>query len=435
MATKRLDRRTAFGVAHLVVAGMFVVFLGATHTFPPVVSFFLFAVPYVWIELHLVEVNDRLRTTSGAMLLLASGVWFGPDSAAFGMACLAILWPFVPADLHERRVFFPVVNLARTVIASGSAGLTLELLLPAEIDDSDSLLITAGAGAAAALVYAAVDLVQTRLIVRLAMQQTARLPWTDVGLVLVSQAAVGAVGGTLGATLRVVGIVLLPVFFMIYLIGQLAHRSYAAVREAQESTIRGFISTLEAKDMFVHGRTARVANLARMIGQDMGFSPKRIERIRWAALLHDVGAVAVPRDLLRNRRSLTDEEQAQLLVRTESVESELCQSDFLRPMMERAARVRVTFSESPQDDVTAEAQVVAVAKWFDSVTSPSVHGQALDRERALSQMRAESPHRYDPGVVDALSRVLEMNGSYDETAEIDSSRAPVGDAAEAAHDR
>ena len=68
--------------------------------------------------------------------------------------------------------------------------------------------------------------------------------------------------------------------------------------------------------MFVHGHTARVATFAGMIGQRLGYTPNDMERLRWAALLHDIGAVAVPRDLLRNRRSLTDEEQGRSFWRT-----------------------------------------------------------------------------------------------------------------------
>ena len=435
MAGRRWDRRTAFAVAHLLVAGIFVVFLAVTHTFPNIVSFLVFAIPYVWIELHSVEVNDKLRATSGAMVLLSAGVWFGPGSAALGMACMGILWPFVPADFRERRVFFPAVNLAQMVIAGGCAGLILELSLPQEIGDPASLLVTAAASTLAALVYTALNSLQVRMIVRVALGQTQLFPWTDMSLILVWQAAMGAIGGTLGATLKVVGIVLLPIFFVVYLIGQLAYKSYADLREAHESTIRGFIKTLEAKDMFVHGHTARVAGFARMIGEEMGFSPNRMELIRWAALLHDVGAVAVPRDLLIHRRSLTDEEQAQLLANTENVESELLQSDFLRPMMERAARLRLRFSESPDDEVTADAQVLAVAKWFDSVTNTRVQGQSLTQERALSQLRSESPGRYDPEVVDAFTRTLQASGFQYGAVEYDSSKTREDYAKEAMYDR
>ena len=215
----------------------------------------------------------------------------------------------------------------------------------------------------------------------------------------------------LGATLAFIGtIVLLPVFFVVYLIGQLAFQSYADLRQAQESTIQGFIKALEAKDMFVHGHTARVASFAQMIGRQLNLGAQRMDRLRWAALLHDVGAVGVPRDLLRNRRSLSEGEQAELLADMQAVEHELYQSDFLRPMMERAARLRLRFSEAPPDEITADAQILAVAKWFDSVTNPRVREQAFTQERSLAQLEAESPSRYDPEVVAAFAAALKSSG-------------------------
>lgn len=238
---------------------------------------------------------------------------------AYGLApdLLRLVWrawafsgPSFLQTFESGAFSFRAVNLAQMVIAGGCAGLILELSLPQEIGDPASLLVTAAASTLAALVYTALNSLQVRMIVRVALGQTQLFPWTDMSLILVWQAAVGTIGGTLGATLKVVGIVLLPIFFVVYLIGQLAYKSYADLREAHESTIRGFIKTLEAKDMFVHGHTARVAGFARMIGEEMGFSPNRMELIRWAALLHDVGAVAVPRDLLIHRRSLTDKELA-----------------------------------------------------------------------------------------------------------------------------
>ena len=143
----------------------------------------------------------------------------------------------------------------------------------------------------------------------------------------------------------------------------------------------------------------------------------------------------MPRDLLRNRRSLTDEEQAQLLTNMQNVERELHESDFLRPMMERAARLRDRFSDSPDDDVTPDAQILAVAKWFDSVTNTRVQGQALTQERALSQLKSESPYRYDLRVVEAFERALDASGFQYGAVEYDSNKTLEDYAREAMYDR
>lgn len=433
---RRLNRRALFAAGYLVLALLCLGLLFRTQQFPHPVFFAVFAIPYVWLEIHSVEINDKLRVSSSVMVLLSAGVWFGEGAAALGMACMAGLWPLVPADIQQRRVFFPVVNFAQYVISAAAAGLVLDLMIRADLSGPTLLVNTALAAVAAATVHSILTSLQVRLIVRVGLRQSQVAPWTDMGRIIATFAVLGAIGGMLGATLKAMNnIVLLPIFFVIYLIGQLAFQSYADLRQAHESTVRGFIKTLEAKDMFMHGHTARVATFAGMIGEELDYTPNQLERLRWAALLHDVGAVAVPRDLLRNRRSLTDEEQAQLLANMENVEQELLESDFLRPMMERAARLRMRFSESPKDEITADAQVLAVAKWFDSVTNTRVQGQAMTQERALAQLRAESPYRYDPKVVEAFARVLQASGFQYGAVEYDSTKTLEDYAKEAMYDR
>ena len=343
-AGRHLDRRTVTGAMYLLASLTVLVVLGFTRDAPPPLVLLLFVVPYLWLEIHTVEVNDRLRISSSIMVLLSAGVFFGPGSRALGMAILAGVWPFVPADFKERRVFFPIISFGQLILSAAAAGFVLDLLAPAVVTDETALIRTAGAAVVAAMVFSGINMVHLQFIRSVVLRPSQMAPWTDMRNLVLSYTALGAIGGMLGASLVFMGtIVLLPIFFIIYLIGQLAFQSYADLRQAHESTVRGFIKTLEAKDMFVHGHTARVASFARMIGEELNFSANRMERIRWAALLHDVGAVAVPRDLLRNRRSLTDEEQAQLLANMENVEQELIESDFLRPMMGASRPVTYAF--------------------------------------------------------------------------------------------
>ena len=78
-----VNRRTLFAAVYLALALAVLVAL-YIDAGPPTTTLFLyfavFAVPYVWLEVHSVEVNDKLRVSSSVMVLLSAGVWFG-DSA------------------------------------------------------------------------------------------------------------------------------------------------------------------------------------------------------------------------------------------------------------------------------------------------------------------------------------------------------------------
>ncbi|MGH7511120.1 MAG: HD-GYP domain-containing protein, partial [Gemmatimonadales bacterium] len=147
----------------------------------------------------------------------------------------------------------------------------------------------------------------------------------------------GFVGGLLGATYHIVGPVTLPMIFVVFAVGYLTFSSYGQLREAHEATIRGFIKALEAKDLYTRGHTERVAYFAQLIGEELGYRGTRLERLRIAALIHDVGKLAVPRDLIRKSGRLSDAEYAEMQRHAHMVEDILAEVDFLRPMVEIAS--------------------------------------------------------------------------------------------------
>ena len=123
----------------------------------------------------------------------------------------------------------------------------------------------------------------------------------------------------------------LPLTFVVFFVGHMTFSSYSLLREAQESTLRGFIKALEAKDLYTRGHTERVAYFSELIGKELGFSGTQLERLRWAALIHDVGKLAVPRELIRKRARLTDEEYEHMQEHVHLVE-DLGRSSGVRPI-------------------------------------------------------------------------------------------------------
>jgi hypothetical protein len=400
-------------VAALFAASGAVILVAAVaiQEFPPIPLLLAFMATNAFFEWRGVEVNDRLFFSGGAMISLTAGVVFGADSAILGMSLVAVTGSVQPRDWRERRWFQPAANFGQLIVSAAAGGLALSLLLPTATSGDVAVLVqTIGASLAAAVVMAALGSVQVSWIVRHAFGRTDVRPWSGMQSILAAYLAMGTVGGVLGAAYTRMGNESFPLLLAIFAIAHLAASSYADLREAHEATMRGFIKALEAKDMFTHGHTGRVAAFARLIGEELGWSADRLELIRWSALLHDVGTLAVPRDLLRNRDNLSDAEDRQVLESTETVEQVLAESEFLRPMMERAARRRVLFSQAPEDQITADAQVLAVAKQFDYVTSGKSHDAAVSQDVALANLRAESPYRYDPEIVAALATALEKEG-------------------------
>lgn len=198
----------------------------------------------------------------------------------------------------------------------------------------------------------------------------------------------------------------LPLFIVPILMARQSFSSYLELKNAQEAMVRTLIRALEAKDPYTSGHAERVAVYAQYMGGEFNFAPRRMERLRFAALMHDIGKLIVPNHLLNKPGKLTEEEFAQVRKHEDVSVEVLGRIDFLRPVAPSASS---EFSHYRPDEAKhpIEPYIVHVADAYDAMTSTRSYRKALPQEIAFGELRDKAGTQFHPDAVEALITAVE----------------------------
>ena len=391
-------------VGSAVVAGL--LFLQALPQ--PLWLWAVLAAAFVALDFSSVEVEDRLFISSAMMVAFTAAVIFGRDSAVLAAVLMTAFAVVHPDDLRQRRWRQPALNFGQLVISAAVGIAVFFPFLPeGPVAAADLPLLAAGA-ALAALVYDWVNFRLVRFIVARLYPDDTRIPWSRMMTNHAALAVLGAFGGILGAAYVLVGPVILPLMFIAFLVGHVGFATYSRLRQAHEDTVRGLVKALEALDPYTRGHTERVARFTRMTAERLLLEPDRLERLRWAALIHDVGKVAVPAPLVHKPGPLTDDEYREMVKHMKVVEDLLAQVDFLAPMVDICSAHHTVMS----GDVAGaplEGRILAVADAFDAMTSTRSYRAAVTQATAFAELRRRSD-LFGTEVVEALIGAIEDAG-------------------------
>jgi diguanylate cyclase (GGDEF)-like protein/putative nucleotidyltransferase with HDIG domain len=176
--------------------------------------------------------------------------------------------------------------------------------------------------------------------------------------------------------------------------------------------VSSLTSVLERRDEQMRGHAHRVSNLATAIAQQMRLNGKQVFQITMAALLHDVGKVAMPDALLQKTGRLSSSEQALIEEHTalgaQILEANPFSSD-LAPVV-RYHHEQWDGSGYPEhlvgEHIPLAARIIAVAEAYDGLQRESPYEQYGSAEEALMRTQEQAGRQLDPGIVQSLSQVI-----------------------------
>lgn len=185
-----------------------------------------------------------------------------------------------------------------------------------------------------------------------------------------------------------------------------------ALREVNEQTITAFVQAVDAKDPHTAEHSVNVAEYAQAIALELGLGPEDVSRIYSAALLHDIGKIAVPDSILNKPDRLNSEEWT--IIKRHPVESVKIIGG-IGPFKSYVPGVRhhherIDGRGYPDglsgDTVPLDARIIGVADAFEAMTSDRAYRSALTVAEAVEELRLGSGTQFDQDVVHALIKVL-----------------------------
>jgi PAS domain S-box-containing protein/putative nucleotidyltransferase with HDIG domain len=184
------------------------------------------------------------------------------------------------------------------------------------------------------------------------------------------------------------------------------------LRRSLNSTIQAMAVAVETRDPYTAGHQRRVSDLAQAIATELGLSKEQIEGVRMAALIHDIGKLSVPTEILSMPRKLTDVELSIIKTHVRAGYDILKDIEFPWPI----ARIVLEHHECrdgsgyPQglkgDDILMESRILAVSDVVEAMASHRPYRPQLGLSAALDEISRSRGTLYDPQVVDACLRLF-----------------------------
>ena len=182
--------------------------------------------------------------------------------------------------------------------------------------------------------------------------------------------------------------------------------------------VSALATAIDAKDTYTNGHSSRVAEYSKMIAERAGYSNAEQNEIYMMGLLHDVGKIGVPDEVINKPDRLTDEE-FELIKKHPVIGSRILERIKERPKLATGARwhhERFGGGGYPEgisgDEIPEEARIIAVADAYDAMTSRRSYRDEMPQDKVRSEIEKGIGTQFDPKFARLMIEIIDEDADY-----------------------
>jgi putative nucleotidyltransferase with HDIG domain len=198
-------------------------------------------------------------------------------------------------------------------------------------------------------------------------------------------------------------------------------KSWEGLRRSFDATVTAFAAAVEARDPRTQEHLGRVSQLAAETARRMGLSGRQVELVRYGAILHDIGKIAVPSEILAKKEPLTADEMAMLQAHADIGAKMLEKTGLLEEAIPLVryheerwdGSVEGPFAASyglAGEDIPLGARIIAVADAWDAMVSDRPYRPTPGPSAAAAELSRQAGKQFDPAVVRVFLQLLGEEG-------------------------
>ncbi len=241
--------------------------------------------------------------------------------------------------------------------------------------------------------------------------------WT-VLIVVSNDELLEGVHSQLAVNILVSFVIFLMITFFYYFGYKIEQHNYRKIEEMNMEVVSALAEAIDAKDTYTNGHSSRVAKYSKMIALRAGYSESDQNEVYMMGLLHDVGKIGVPDEVINKTARLTDEEYE--IIKTHPViGSKILGSIKENPRLAIGARwhhERYDGTGYPDKlsgkDIPEEARIIAVADAYDAMTSRRSYRSVMPQEKVRSEIEKGTGTQFDPAFAKIMISIIDEDRHY-----------------------